>query len=209
MVDFPMNVLVDLTTIRHLDWEYVVGLPLNQWNPLIFINFGVLILSGVLSMLVTTAVIVTTQRALKHQTTGPLEALGLAAGFWPKLVATSALVAVCVVGGFLAFFIPAMIFAFLFFFSSYTVILGKHWGFRALFHSAQLVLKHPGVVFTRVLGAGVLVGLPAFAVLASSGQIDVYGIPAVGETLVDVMVMFFVVVSSMLFLELEQHLLEG
>jgi hypothetical protein len=54
-----------------------------------------------------------------------------------------------------------------------------------------------------------LVLLPSLAVLVSSGGIDLYVVPAIGDTLIDVMMLFGVVYFTTLFLELEQHVLEN
>lgn len=205
----PVNVLVDVTTLRNLDWEYVLRQPLERWDPMIFVNFGFILLASLLSLWVTSAVIVTTQRALSHQTTSVSEALGLGLRFWPKVLVTSFLHGLLVLGGVLAFFLPGIIFAFLFFFATQSVILAKRWGFRALVYSSKLVVRHPGVVFLRVIGVWLLVGIPAFAVLSSSAQTDVYGIPAIGSTLVDVILLFATVYFTTLFLELEQRLMES
>lgn len=209
LVQLPINLLIDLTTLRNLDWEYILQQPLEQWNPMIFINFGLVGVASLFGMLVMVAVILITQRALTHQTTTPTQALGLAVGFWPKVFITSLLNTAFVVAGIFALVLPAVLFGLLFFFATYVVVLGRHWGFAALWYSARMVVAHPWFVITRVLGGLLLVALPSLAVLASSGSIDLYVIPAIGDTLVDVMMLYGVVYFTTLFLELEQHLLEN
>lgn len=208
LVQLPMNLLIDLTTLRNLDWEYILRQPLEQWNPMIFLNFGLVVVASLLGMLVTISTILITQRALTHQVTTPGQALGMAVGFWPKVFITSVLNAAFLIFGILSLILPAVIFGMLFFFSTYAVVLGRRWGFGALWYSARLVINHPWFVVTRIVGGLLLVVLPVLVVAASSGGIDLYIVPAIGDTLIDVMMLFGVVYFTTLFLELEQHVLD-
>jgi hypothetical protein len=209
LVHLPLNVLIDATTQRNVDWEYMVRLPWDQWDPLFFVNAGLVVLASLLGMLVTVAVIVVTQRALRHEVTTVADALGVAVGFWPKVFVTSLVSLILIVAGTFLLFLPGIILAVLFVFSTYAVVLANRWGLKALGYSARLVSRHPSVVVVRLVAVGVLVGLPAFGILASAGQVELYGIPAIGDTLVDIILMFATVYFTTLFLELEQRMLEN
>lgn len=208
-VDFPLNILIDATTVRNVDWEYMVRLPWDQWDPIFFVNAGLVGVASLLGMLVSIAVIIVTQRALRHEATPVGHALGLALPFWPKVLVTTIVSLIIIVGGTFLLILPGIVLAFLFLFSTYTVVLANRWGLKALGYSARLVFRHPGVVLFRLIGAAILIGLPSFAILASAGQIELYGIPAIGDTLVDIIFMFATVYFTTLFLELEQRMLES
>lgn len=209
LVDLPLNILIDVTTVRNVDWEYMVRLPWDQWDLIFFVNVGLVVVASLLSMLVGIAVILTTQRALRHETTSAGQALGLALPFWAKIFVTSLISLIIIVAGSFLLLLPGLVLAFLFFFSTYAVVLTHRWGLKALGYSARLVIRHPGIVLFRLVGLVILVGLPSFAILASAGQIELYGIPAIGDTLVDIIFMFGTVYFTTLFLELEQRALEN
>lgn len=208
-VNLPLNILIDATTVRNVDWEYMVRLPWDQWDPIFFVNAGLVGVASLLGMLVSVAVILVVQRALRHETTPVGHALGLALPYWPKVFVTTIVSLIIIIGGSFLLLLPGLVAAFLFLFSTYAVVLANRWGLRALGYSARLVLRHPGVVLTRLIGIAILIGLPSFAILASAGQIELYGIPAVGDTLVDIIFMFGTVYFTTLFLELEQRMLES
>lgn len=208
-VYLPLNILIDATTVRNVDWEYMVRLPWDQWDPIFFVNAGLVAVASLLGMLVSVAVIIVTQRALRHEATPVGHALGLALPFWPKVLVTSVVSLIIIVGGTFLLILPGIVLAFLFLFSTYTVVLANRWGLKALGYSARLVFRHPGVVLFRLAGVAILIGLPSFAILASAGQIELYGIPAIGDTLVDIIFMFGTVYFTTLFLELEQRMLEN
>lgn len=208
-VYLPLNVLIDATTVRNVDWEYMVRLPWDQWDPIFFVNAGLVVVATLLGMLVTAAVILVTQRALKHEATTAGDALGLALPFWPKVFVTSLISVIIIVAGTFLLFLPGIILAFAFFFGTYAVVLTQRWGLKALWYSARLVFKHPGVVLIRMIGMAILIGLPSFAILASAGSVELYGIPAIGDTLIDIIFMFGTVYFTTLFLELEQKMLEN
>lgn len=208
-VNLPVNVLIDATTVRNVDWEYMVRLPWDQWDPMFFVNAGLVGVASLLGMLVSIAVILVTQRALRHEVTPVGHALGLALPFWPRVFVTSLISIIIIVAGTFLLFLPGLVLAFLFLFSTCAVVLAKRWGLKALGYSARLVFRHPGVVLLRLIGVAILVGLPSFAILASAGSIELYGIPAIGDTLVDIIFMFGTVYLTTLFLELEQRTLEN
>lgn len=208
MVHLPFNVLVDLTYPRDFDLEYLLSQPLSNWDPILYIHFGIIGVFSLVSLLTAAAVVIITQRALRHEFTPVSVALGQATQLYPRLLLTQLLVLVLIVCGFFLFIVPGIVLLILSVFTSYAVVLNKVWGFTAVRVSAQVVWKHPWVVLSRLIGVGILIALPCFVILASAGSVDLYIIPAIGDTLVDVIAMFGIVYITCLFLELEQKNLE-
>lgn len=162
------------------------------------------LIKGLLSILVTMAIAFAIKTRLDGKTIEWKTALKKSLSRLLPAIGTSVLETIFLIGLFLLLIIPGIIYAFYWMFAIYAVILKDQAGKDALNYSKSIVKGR----WWKILWYCLVIGLCALVAFAGVGLVYglIAGIPYTGilfDTVIDLVVVFFMVVSTVFFLNFD------